>query len=434
MKKTAAWVALLVVFPSLASAEAAEPSKERLEEAIEAVMTQVIAWRRDIHQHPELSNREVRTAALVAEHLRSIGLDSVETGIAHTGVVGTLIGGRPGPVVALRADMDALPVREAVDVPFASTAVAEYNGRMVPVMHACGHDNHTAILMGVAQVLAGLRAQLPGTIRFIFQPAEEGAPEGEEGGSALMLREGVFEGKWRPAAIFGLHVFPFAPGTIGYREGAALAAADWLHITVRGRQTHGSAPWRGVDPITAAAQIIAALQTIPSRQMDLTRAPVVVSVGSFHGGVRGNIIPDSVELTGTIRTFDPTMQEDFHRRIRRTAEAVAEAAGATAEVTIEPYGPVTYNDPELTRRMLPTLSWASGDRVFETPPITGAEDFSFYANEVPGLFVLLGVNREGVAPDEAAPNHSPHFYANEDALVVGVRALAGLAWDFLNGQ
>ncbi len=398
--------------------------------AAAAVEEQVVGWRRDIHEHPELGNREFRTAALVAEHLRSIGLDSVTTEVGHTGVVGVLRGARPGPVVALRADMDALPVKELVDLPFASKAVGEYNGAEVPVMHACGHDTHVAILMGAAQVLAGMRDEIAGTVKFIFQPAEEGPPAGEEGGAKLMIDEGVLADP-APEVIFGLHVGPMPAGSINYRPAGALAAADGLEIVVEGVQTHGSAPWMGVDPVTVAAQIIAALQVIPSRQLDITNAPAVVTIGSIHGGVRGNIIPDKVEMTGTIRTFDTAMREDFHARIRRTAENIGEAAGAKVTVRIDPYAPVTYNDPELTRRMLPTLEWAAGEeRVVEAPRITGAEDFAFFQERIPGLYFFLGVNKEGVGFGEAAPNHSPFFFANEDALIVGVRALAGLVVDY----
>ena len=406
---------------------------DHLNAAIAAVEAKVIAWRRDIHQHPELSNREFRTAALVADHLRALGLE-VQTGVAHTGVVGTLAGGKAGPVIALRADMDALPVVEQVDLPFASKVRAEYNGQEVGVMHACGHDAHTAILMGAAEVLAAHRHEIAGSIKFFFQPAEEGAPAGEEGGARLMIKEGVLDGPKAPEAIFGLHVFPVETGKIYYRARGALAASDWLQIKVTGRQTHGSAPWLGVDPITVAGQIVTALQTIPSRQLDVTTAPAVVTIGSIHGGVRGNIIPDTVEMSGTIRTFDRAMQKDLHARIRRTAENIAASAGATAEVAIRAYSPVTFNDPALTERMVPTLEWAAGaNKVTQARRITGAEDFSYYQERIPGLFIALGINREGVGPWLAPPNHSPLFYVNEDALIVGVRAMVGLAMDYASG-
>ncbi|WP_457652986.1 amidohydrolase [Rhodocaloribacter sp.] len=414
-----------------ARAQTPDPLTQAVDRKARAVEPQVIAWRRDIHAHPELSNREFRTAALVAEHLRSLGLE-VRTGVAHTGVVGVLRGGKPGPVVALRADMDALPVTERVDVPFASTVRTEYNGQEVGVMHACGHDNHTAILMGVAQVLAEVKDDLPGSVVFLFQPAEEGAPAGEEGGAALMLREGAFDDP-RPDVAFGLHVVPaWEAGQIAYRPGGEMASSDGLHITVKGRQTHGAYPWGGVDPIVTAAQIVTALQTIPSRQLDVTVAPAVVTVGSIHGGVRGNIIPDEVEMTGTIRAFDSEMQKDIHRRIRRTAEKIAESAGATAEVDIRIGYPVTYNDPTLAREMDATLRRVAGDaNVLEAPRQMGAEDFSYYAREVPGLFFFLGIRAPGAPLSEYAPNHSPLFKVDESALVTGVRALSHLAVDYM---
>jgi amidohydrolase len=424
---------LRVVLPALLwVGPAAATDRDALWSAAARVEESVIEWRRDVHENPELGNRETRTAALVASHLEALGLEVV-TGVAHTGVVGTLVGGRPGPVVALRADMDALPVEERTGLPFASTVRAEYNGQEVGVMHACGHDAHVAILMGAAEVLAGLRETLPGTVQFLFQPAEEGAPEGEEGGASLMVAEGVLDGPRAPEAVFALHVGPLPPGFY-YKEEGTLAAADWLKITIEGRQTHGSSPWLGVDPVTAAAQVVAALQTVPSRQMDVTTAPVVVSIGSIHGGVRGNIIPDAVEMQGTIRTLDSGMRTVFHERIRRTAEKVAEASGAHAIVEISGYAPVTWNDPELTRRMVPTLEWAAGggERVHVMRPIMGAEDFSFFQERIPGFYFFLGVNDEGVGPYEAPANHSPLFDTNEEAMILGVRAMAGMAWDYLH--
>src|SRR2546425_11614998 len=317
------------------------------------VVEKVVAWRRDIHAHPELSNRETRTADLAAQHLRSLGIE-VTTGVAHTGVVGVLRGGRPGPVVALRADMDALPVTEEVDVPFASKVRATYNGQEVGVMHACGHDAHTAMLMGIAEVLAGMRAELPGTVKFIFQPAEEGQPAGETGGAAEMVAEGVLENP-KPDAIFGLHVFPYPTGEIRDRPGPTMASADAFHITVRGRQTHGPIPCAGTDPRVIAPPIGLGLQTIASRQVDVTTAPTIVTVGVINGGVRYNIIPDSVVMIGTIRTFDAAMRRDVHDRVRRTAESIAQSAGASAVRVIGTGAPVTYNDPALTESILPTL-------------------------------------------------------------------------------
>ena len=397
------------------------------DDELRAVERKVIAWRRDIHENPELSFREFRTAALVAEHLRSLGME-VQTGVAQTGVIGTLVGSQPGPIVALRADMDALPVTEQTDLPFASKALVQYNGEEVGVMHACGHDAHVAMLMGAAEILAANRDKIKGTIKFFFQPAEEGAPDGGDGGASLMVKEGVLEGPGAPDVIFGLHVFPLERGSIYYRSRGMLAAADWLTIKVIGRQTHGALPWHGVDPIVVASQIVTALQTIPSRQLDITNAPAIVTIGSIHGGVRGNIIPDTVEMQGTIRTFDRDMRKDLHERVKRTAENIAASAGATAEVSIRSATPVTFNDPDLTRRMLPALQWAAGsDHVFDARRMTGAEDFAFFQEHIPGLFVGLGINKEGVGPWMAPANHSPLFYVSEDALITGVRAMVGLA-------
>ncbi len=419
-----------VDWPAAAQAGAGNALRAAIDRHAAQIEPQVVAWRRDLHAHPELGNREFRTASLVADHLKALGFD-VRTEVAHTGVVGVLRGGKPGPVVALRADMDALPVTEQVDVPFASTVRTEYNGREVGVMHACGHDNHVAILMGVAEVLSRVRAELPGTVKFIFQPAEEGAPAGEGGGARLMLAEGAFEDP-APEVAFGLHVFPGPVGAIMYRPGGMLAASDGLRIVVTGRQTHAAMPWAGTDPIVVASQIVLGLQTIVSRQADITKAPVVVSIGTINGGVRGNIIPDRVELVGTIRTLDADMREDVRHRVRQTAERIAESAGATAEITIDLGYPVTVNDLALTDRMLPTLRRVVGaSRVIAVPPITGAEDFSYFAHAVPGLFIGLGITPEGAAP---IPNHSPLFVADERALPVGVRALAYLAVDYMTGD
>ena len=425
---------LLTAVSAFTSAAPAQDLKDRLAPAIQAVEPKVIAWRRDIHQNPELSNRETRTAALVAEHLRKLGLE-VRTGVAKTGVVGILKGGKPGPVVALRADMDALPVTEATGLPFASKVRSTYNGQEVGVMHACGHDAHTAILMGVAEVLAGVRKDLPGTVQFFFQPAEEGPPPGEEGGARLMVKEGVLDGPGAPKAIFGLHVGPGLPGRLYYREGGSMAAADILRIKVEGRQTHGASPWRGIDPVTVAAQIITSLQTVASRQLDVTKAPVVISIGRIQGGVRSNIIPDSVDMEGTLRTLDKGMREEAMRRIRLMAENVAEAAGAKATVVFEETAPVTYNDPALTRKMLPTLHKIAGqDNVREAPARTGAEDFSYFQEKIPGFYFFLGTSAEGVDPETAPPNHSPLFTVDESTLAMGIRAMAGLAIDYLTHQ
>ena len=417
---------VLTTLPALAQNGLSDRVNARAAEVEE----QVITWRRDIHANPELGNREFRTAALVAEHLKSLGME-VRTEVAHTGVVGLLRGGKPGPVVALRADMDALPVTEMVDLPFASKVTTEYNGQEVGVMHACGHDNHVAILMGVADVLASMRDDLPGSVKFIFQPAEEGAPAGEEGGADLMLKEGAFENP-KPEVIFGLHVWPARVGQVSYRPGGYLASSDGLYIKVKGRQTHGALPWGGVDPIVVASQIVLGLQTVASRQLNVTATPSIVTVGSIHGGVRGNIIPDEVEMTGTIRTFLPDVRKDIHRRVRQTAEHIAESAGATAEVRILYGYPVTVNDPALTEKMIPTLQRAAGaENVVLDIRHTGAEDFSYFAREVPGLFVFLGVSPEGQNPATAPRNHSPYFFADEAALLVGVRTLAHLAVDYM---
>ena len=393
---------------------------------IDAVMPKVVTWRRDFHQHPELSNQEFRTAEIIADHLRTLGME-VQTEVAHTGVVGTLRGG-DGPVVALRADMDALPVTELVDLPFASKAKGVYQGREVGVMHACGHDNHVAILMGVAEVLAGMGDRLPGTVKFIFQPAEEGTPDGSIGGAELMLMEGVFENP-RPDVVFGLHVFPYPVGTIATRPGGLMASSDRHQITIKGKQTHGAVPWAGVDPIVAASQVVMGLQTIVSRQLDATLTPSIVTVGRIEGGVRNNIIPESVELEGTIRTFDAATRNDIHTRIRRTASNIAEAAGATADIVIDQGYGVTRNDPTLYRQMAPTLEIVAGDRFIEATQTTTAEDFSYFANEVPGLFLFLGVAPED--PTLIHPNHSPRFYADERALPVGVEALTSMTLDYM---
>ena len=406
-----------------------------IDAAAAAAEARVITWRRDLHQHPELGNREFRTAGLVAEHLRSLGLDEVRTGVAHTGVVGLLRGALPGPVVALRADMDALPVAEEVDLPFASKARAEWNGEQVGVMHACGHDAHTAILMGVAEVLAGLRGQLRGSVKFLFQPAEELPPEGEDGGAKMMIAEGAMDNP-SAVAVFGLHVTSRLPlGVIGYRPGPAMASADNLKITIHGRQTHGAMPWFGVDPIVTSAQVILGLQTVVSRQTDLTQEPAVVTIGTIKGGLRENIIPDSVEMRGTIRTFDEGMRDEIHKRVTYLAEAIAKGSRAGCTVCIRKNYPVTVNDPALTEAMLPTLRRVAGQaQVQLVPKVMGSEDFSFFQRVVPGLFIFLGVVPPGTATHDAAPNHSPRFFVDERSLVLGVRAMAQLACDHLDSQ
>lgn len=400
-----------------------------VDQTIDAIMPDVVAWRRDFHEHPELGNREFRTAEIIANHLRDLGME-VQTEVAHTGVVGVLRGG-DGPVVGLRADMDALPVTELVDLPFASKAVGEYQGKEVGVMHACGHDNHVAILMGVAEVLASMGDELPGTVKFLFQPAEEGTPDQSVGGAELMLREGAYDPP-KPDAVFGLHVFPYPVGVIATRPGGLKASSDFYRITVKGKQTHGAVPWAGVDPIVTASQIVLGLQTIVSRQLDATLTPSIVTVGKIAGGVRNNIIPESVEMVGTIRTFDAETRLDIHERVRRTATQIAEAAGATAEVEIDLGYGVTRNDPDLYRQMAPTLEAVAGDNFIEAQQTTTAEDFSYFANEAPGLFLFLGVAPED--PSLVYPNHSPRFYADERALPVGVRALTALTLDYMQAN
>lgn len=406
-----------------------------------AVLPKVVAWRHDLHEHPELSNQETRTAGIVAAQLKVLGLE-VHAGVGGHGVVGVLRGGKPGKVVALRADMDALPVTEQVDVPFRSAVRSTYNGQDVGVMHACGHDMHTSMLLGAATVLAGMKADLPGTVVFLFQPNEEGDP-GKPSGAKAMLAAGAFDGAGgplgvpKPDAVFGLHVgiTPDEVGHLTYRPNGFMAAADFFRVVIRGKQTHGSAPWSGVDPVVAASYAVTALQTVVSRQMNLTVGPAVVTVGALNAGVRNNIIPDSAVLLGTIRTFDPAMRREIHERVRRTVELAAQAQGATAAVTIEEMTPVTANDPALTARMVATLRRVAGDAgVSEGRPVTGSEDFGYFAERVPGLFVFLGVRPKGSPESAFVSNHSPKFFADEGALPVGVRTLASLAADYLAGR
>jgi amidohydrolase len=402
---------------------------------IAQIESRVIDWRHDIHEHPELGNREFRTSALVEAHLESLGLDVVRTKVAHTGVVGVLKGGLPGPVVALRADMDGLPVTEQVDIPFASKVTTQYHGNEVGVMHACGHDAHTAILMGAAQVLAENREKLQGTVLFLFQPAEEGVPVGEEGGARMMLKEGVF-GDPRPDVVFGLHTSPSTQGMISVRKQGAMAGSDRLAITVTGKQTHGAMPEMGVDAIAASAQIIIGLQTMVARQMGAASAPSVVSIGKIEGGVRGNIVTGRVEMVGTIRHLNPDKHEDLLNRIRHTATTIAESVGATAEVSVRPYAPVVFNDPALVDRMLPTLKRSAKDGNVQTggAPAMGAEDFAYLSREVPGMYFHLGTNKEGVKLGEAAPNHSPLYYVDDAALLTGVKAMVNLTIDYMAGE
>ena len=424
-----ALLAPLLLIPAMPAT--AQDLAATVDQKVRALEPKIIAWRRDVHQSPELSNREERTAKLVADHLRKLGME-VKTGVAKTGVMGLLKGGKPGPVVALRADMDALPVTEESDLPFKSTVKAEYLGQQVGVMHACGHDAHVAILLGVAEALASMRDQIPGTVKFIFQPAEEGPPPGETGGAPLMVAEGVLENP-KPAAIFGLHVISGIPaGMITYRAGPLMASADWLYITVKGKQTHGAWPWSGIDPVVTSAQVVTGLQNIVARQIDVSKEPAVVTVATIHGGTRKNIIPDQVEMTGTIRTFDEGMRQDVHARIKHISESISEANHAHADVKVEKAVPVTVNDPALTEKMIPTLKRIAGDGGSrQQQRVMVAEDFSYFQERIPGMFYFVGVTPKDQDMAAAAPNHSPRFHIDESGLLPGARSLAALAVDFL---
>ncbi|MBI3569039.1 MAG: amidohydrolase [Gemmatimonadetes bacterium] len=435
LRAAAAVTVSLVAFAARPGLAQKGAGTDDIDRRVAAVMPKVIEWRRDIHQHPELSGEEVRTGKLVADQLRAMGIE-VREHVSRTGVVGVLRGAKPGPVVALRADMDALPVTEEVDLPFKSTVRTRYNGQDVGVMHACGHDAHTSMLLGAASVLAGMRDQLAGTVVFLFQPAEEGGfgigAGHERNGAGGMIDGGALDNP-KVDAVFGIHVWPDEPGALSYKPGGAMAAADGLTITVHGRQTHGAQPWRGVDPIVVASEIVGALQSITARQTDITAAPAVVTVATIHGGVRGNIIPDSVVMTGTIRTFDAAMRKDVHMRIKRTAEMIAQASGATATVEIGVGSDVVYNDPALTRRMAATIRRATTATVRDNAVWMPSEDFSLYQQKVPGVFYFLGVNKAGVKAEDAAANHSTKFFVNEDALPTGVKTYATLAIDYLKG-
>ena len=403
----------------------------KLDQQALALEQRVIEWRRYFHEHPELSNREVNTAAKVAEHLKSLGIE-VQTGIAKTGVVGLLKTGKPGPVIALRADMDALPVTERNSLPFASKVKAVFNDQETGVMHACGHDTHIAILMATAEILAKNKADLKGTIKFIFQPAEEGPPKGEEGGAGLMIREGVLENP-KVDVIFGLHIQSISKlGTITYKPAGMMAASDWFSITVKGRQSHGAAPWMGIDPIVVSAQIINGLQTVVSRQMELTKEAAVITVGRIQAGVRENIIPEQAFMAGTIRTLDQEMQKTIHEKIKLTATKIAESAGATAEVVIENKTPVTYNNVALTEKMVPSLMKAAGrSNVHEINAVTGAEDFGFFEQEVPGLFFFVGAMPPDQDPSKVPAHHTPDFMIDERGMLTGLKAMLNVAVDYM---
>lgn len=405
--------------------------KEKLTASIDKIEMKCIAWRKDIHQHPELGNREFRTAKLVADHLRMLGME-VKEGVAKTGVIGILKGGKPGPCIALRADMDALPIVENANLPYASRVRSEYNGQEVGVMHACGHDTHVAILMSVAEVLAGIKNDLKGTVKFIFQPSEEGPPEGEEGGAELMVKEGVMDNP-RVDAVFGLHIESnIEVGQVHYKPGAFMASSDWFHIKVKGKGSHGSQPWLGIDPIMISAQIIEGLQTIVSRQSPLTKGPVVITVAKINAGVRNNIIPDECTMDGTIRTLDSEMQEFVHRQIKFTATKIAEAGGATAEVSISGKTLVTYNAPELVKKTLPSLQTAAGTNyVKERDWVTGAEDFSYYGTKAPSFFFYLGGMPKGNDPKNAPPHHTSSFFVDDAGMKTGIKVFCQIVVDYL---
>lgn len=423
---------LLSTTTIILSITASAQLKQKIDAAINRIEPQCIAWRQEIHKHPELGNREVNTAKMVAAHLRKLGLE-VKEGVAKTGVVATLQGGKPGPCIALRADMDALPVTERVNIPYASKDKTMYNGEEVGVMHACGHDTHVAILMSVAEVLAGVKSELKGSVKFIFQPAEEGAPEGEEGGAALMVKEGVMENP-KVDAVFGLHIeSAIEEGTIEYKSGSFMAAADFFTIKVKGKPSHGSQPWLGVDPIAASAQIIQGLQNIVSRQSELTKAPVVITVGKIQSGVRNNIIPEEAIMLGTIRTLDSDMQKKVHQAFRHTIKTIGEASGVSTEVIIDTKTLVTYNDPALTKKMLPSLEKAIGaQNLKEREWVTGAEDFSYYGTKAPALFLYLGGMPKGNDPKKAPPHHTADFFVTDGAMKTGVQAFCQMVTDYMN--
>jgi amidohydrolase len=406
--------------------------KEQVSTAANKIEAECIAWRRDIHEHPELGNREFRTSKLVAAQLKKWGIE-VKEGVAKTGVVGVLRGGKPGPCIALRADMDGLPIVEKVDLPFASKEKSTYNGQEVGVMHACGHDSHVAMLLSVAEILAGMKSEIKGTIKFIFQPSEEGPPEGEEGGAPLMVKEGVMDDP-KVDVVFGLHIeSAIEVGKIEYKPGAFMASSDWFSIKVKGKGSHGAQPWTGIDPIQVSAQIIQGLQTIVSRQSELTKAPVVITVGKINGGIRSNIIPDECMMYGTIRTLDKDMQKEVQEKIKLTATKIAEASGASAEMMIDTKTLVTYNTPELVKKMIPSLQSAAGtENVTERSWVTGAEDFSYYGTKAPSFFFFLGGMPKGNDPKKAPSHHTPEFYIDESGFKTGIKAFCDLVIDYMN--
>jgi len=428
-KKYLAFIACFVALPTAH----AGITPDEIDQAAAAVQPQVVEWRRWFHQNPELSNREFNTSAKIAEILREMGLEP-QTGIAHTGVVAVIEGGLPGPLVAIRTDIDGLPVVEQTGLPFASTARSEYNGQDVGVMHACGHDAHMSMVLGAAKVLNDMKAELPGSVMLIFQPAEEGPPNGEDGGASMMLDEGIFEDRM-PAAVFGIHVGIGVPGgQFAVKPGPMMAASDGYKIVVKGKQTHGARPWDGVDPIVVSSQIVLGLQTIASRQVDVTLAPSIISVGRISGGIRYNVIPDKVEMEGTIRTFDPDMRTYIHGAIERTARLIAESAGAEIEFEINQGPPSLQNNAELTSMVLPALERASGHPAHSIQPQTVAEDFAEYGRVTPAVFVFLGNWPEELDPTTQPTNHSPYFDMHEPYLENGVKAFGHMVVDFLKSQ
>lgn len=422
---------LIALMTLNASAQVNATLQSKIDKQAKEIEARMVEWRRDLHKKPELSNREFKTAATVAEHLKSLGIE-VQTGVAHTGVVGILKGGKPGPVIALRADMDALPVTERNDLPFASKEKATFNGQETGVMHACGHDAHVAILMSAAEILSKNKSELKGTIKFIFQPAEEGPPAGEKGGAGYMVEQGVLDNP-KVDVIFGLHVRSITQlGVIEYKPKGFMAASDWFTIKVYGKQAHGSRPWLGIDPIVISSQIITGLQTIISRQSDLTKEAAVISVGRINSGIRENIIPETLEMSGTIRTLDAEMQKIIHEKIRLTATKIAESAGARAEVIIDKKTPVTYNDEKLTLQMVSSLQKAAGEKnVIEINPDTGAEDFAYYQEKVPGMFFFVGACPPETDPAKAASHHTPDFMMDERSMLTGLKAMLQLTFDYM---
>ncbi|WP_207510774.1 amidohydrolase [Longitalea luteola] len=429
-KQSIPWILQLLLLLFTITVQAQPGLNTMIDNEVSSIKSKVIEWRRYLHQHPELSNREYKTAEYIAAHLKKLGLE-VQTGVAKTGIVAMLRGGKPGPVVALRADMDALPVKERVDIPFKSTVQAEYMGDTVPVMHACGHDSHVAMLMGAAEVLSKFKKEVPGTVKFFFQPAEEGPPGDEEGGAPLMVKEGCMDNP-KVDAVFGMHIeSDIEAGNFEYKSGAFMASSDWFTIHIKGKQSHGSQPWKGVDPIVVGTEIVNALQTIVSRQSELTRAPVVITVGKFHSGVRPNIIPEEAILQGTIRALDSKMQQETHERIRKIATAIASAMDATAEVSIDTKTLVTYNDPALVKMMLPTFERTAGkENVKERAWVTGSEDFSYYGEKAPVFFIYFGGMPRGTDRSKAPPHHTPDFYIDDSRLDVGVKAFCNLVFDY----